>query len=184
MEMGLYLFISYFLGTCMTAWLVGRVSGVNLQTVNSGNLGARNAGRALGKKAFIITVLGDGGKGVAIVFIGRFLGFSNTIVALAVALCVIGHLYPFWLRFKGGKGVATCIGAMLFLSPTLFVGFIVGLLIGLLLTRSLTLSMIVGFFTYSLTIFVMDSIAYWPVLIAVVLVVWHHRQNIRERVVK
>ena len=78
MEIGLYLLMSYFLGTCMTAWLVGRLSGVNLQTVNSGNLGARNAGRALGKKAFIITVLGDAGKGIAIILIGGFLGYSNT----------------------------------------------------------------------------------------------------------
>lgn len=166
----------------MTAYFVGRWNGINLQKENTGNLGARNAGRTLGKTAFILTVLGDGGKGIAVVLLGRFLGFSDFWITLGILFVVAGHLYPFWLRFKGGKGIATGIGALLAFSPLLLLAFLGGLSLSLPFTKSLTISMIIGFFTYSVTILLTGRYELAVLIVMLTLLTIEHRQNIIERV--
>ncbi len=177
-----YLLFSYLLGTCMTAYFVGKWKGVNLQQENTGNLGARNAGRSLGKIAFFLTVLGDGGKGIVTVLIGRCLGFNDFWVTVGILFVVMGHLYPFWLRFKGGKGIATGIGALLTFSPLLLLSFLGGLILSLPFTKSLTISMILGFFTYSMTILLTGRYELVVLIAMLVLLTIEHRQNIMERV--
>ena len=178
----IYLLISYLLGTFMTAWFVGKWYGVALQTMNGGNLGARNAGRTLGKWAFIITAISDGLKGVAVVVGGRLLDFPKQTIALAVLAVVLGHLYPFWLKGRGGKGVATVIGAMLAFSPISIVAFLAALAFAFLLLKSMTLSMIVGFIAYGVAIIWLNLAGAPIVLVALALVIWKHRENIMERV--
>ncbi len=177
-----YLLFSYLLGTCMTAYFVGKWKGVDLQRQNTGNLGARNAGRTLGKAAFFLTVLGDGGKGIAVVLIGRYLGFTDFWITLGVLSVVLGHLYPFWLRFKGGKGVATGIGALLAFSPPLILALLAGFLLALPFTKSMTISMVAGFFTYSLAIVLMGRWELTVLIAMLILLTIEHRQNISERV--
>ena len=106
----------------MTAYFVGKWNGVNLQQVNSSNLGARNAGRTFGKFAFFVTVIGDGGKGIVVVLLGRYLDVSEFSLTVGIFFVVLGHLYPFWLKFKGGKGIATGIGALLVI-PVILISF-------------------------------------------------------------
>ena len=177
----IYILISYLLGNILMAAIVGKAKGVNLQHVNSGNLGARNAGRTLGKLAFVIVAVGDAFKGAVVVWAGRMLEFSEPIIALAGIAVVLGHLYPFWNKGKGGKGVATVVGAMLLFSPLYTIGLIVGFLGGMLLTRSATLSMVVGFTLYGVLVS-------WKLdggiilCIALLFVIWKQRKSIIERV--
>ncbi|MEG0473462.1 MAG: glycerol-3-phosphate acyltransferase [Solibacillus sp.] len=177
----LYVITSYLLGTVLTAALVARLKGVDLQNENSGNLGARNAGRTLGKSAFVIVAISDGLKGLLVVFIGRMLEFPELAIALAVIAVILGHLYPFWNKGKGGKGVATIIGAMVIFSPVHAVVFIIGFLITLLFTKSATLSMVSGFVIYG--VFILSQFeAGWVMSLALLLVIWKQRKNILERV--
>ena len=173
--------ISYLLGTILTAAVIAKLKGVKLHEQNSGNLGARNAGRTLGKAAFLIVAIGDGLKGLVVVVVGRSLDYSEWMIALAVIAVVLGHLYPFWNRGKGGKGVATIIGAMVAFSPLLFGAFLVGFLLCVLITKSATLSMVGGFIVYGIVLSIYME-AGWIVTIALVLVIWKQRHSIVERV--
>ena len=177
----LYILISYVIGNILMAAIVGKVKGVNLQQVNSGNLGARNAGRTLGKLAFVIVAVGDAFKGAVVVWAGRMLQFPELTIALAGIAVVLGHLYPFWNKGKGGKGVATVVGAMLLFSPFYTMYLIVGFLGGMLVTRSATLSMVVGFTLYGA--FISWKLEGGIVLcLALLLVIWKQRKSIIERV--
>ncbi|WP_431026786.1 glycerol-3-phosphate acyltransferase [Lysinibacillus sp. LZ02] len=177
-----YLVISYLIGTLMTAYFVGKWKGINLQQANTGNLGARNAGRTLGKVAFLLTVIGDGLKGVLVVFLGRYLGFEDVWITAGILFVVLGHLYPFWLKFKGGKGIATGIGALLTFSPILLLALIAGFVVSLPFTKSLTISMVIGFMTYSIYIVATGEFELLILVAILALLTFEHRQNLIERV--
>lgn len=166
----------------MTAWFVGRLYGQDLREVHSGNLGARNAGRTFGKSAFALTALGDVAKGIVVVIAGRYLELSERLVAASVLAVVCGHLYPFWLKGRGGKGVATVLGAMLAFHLPASALFIVSFAVIFSLKRSATLSLLAGFVLYSGAI-IYGHVAGWPfVVLAITLVIWKHRSNILKRV--
>ncbi|MCH7320422.1 glycerol-3-phosphate acyltransferase [Solibacillus sp. MA9] len=177
----LYIFLSYLVGTILFAVLVGKVKGIDLQQANSGNLGARNAGRTLGKGAFVIVAIGDGLKGLLVVLVGRLLDYSEITIALAVIAVILGHLYPFWNKGKGGKGVATIIGAMVMFAPLSFLVFLGGFGLSVILTKSATISMVVGFVAYGLPLVVQQP-AGSLFCIALLLVIWKQRKSIIERV--
>lgn len=107
----------YALGSVSFALLLARARGVDLRRVGSGNLGATNAGRALGRGAGALIFLLDALKGFApaIAFAGW--GQDPALGALAGAGAFLGHVWPLWHGFRGGKGVATLIGALLALAP-------------------------------------------------------------------
>ncbi|WP_285394809.1 glycerol-3-phosphate acyltransferase [Lysinibacillus sp. fls2-241-R2A-57] len=179
--LGLYWFLSYVVGNFMTAYVVGKAYGVNLQEHKSKNLGARNAGSVIGRAAFIWTFLGDSLKGVLIVAVGRLWHFEEWEIVLGACLVMLGHLFPFWLKFKGGKGVATFIGVGLALSPSLFLMMVVGTALTLIVTRSLTLSMLGGFVLYIGAIIYTDKLLlYIPILIAISFMLIKHMSNIKE----
>ncbi|MEK4229652.1 glycerol-3-phosphate acyltransferase [Solibacillus sp. FSL H8-0538] len=182
MTIALYLISCYLIGTIMAAYFVGKWYGTNLREANSGNLGARNAGRTLGKAAFFMTMILDALKGASSVLLGFALEISPLIIALGIFFSILGHLYPFWLKFKGGKGIATMAGGFLFFNPLLIAAMVVGMLLSLPITKSLTLSMIGGFITYSIAIMYVDANSYWPLLFALILITWEHRDNLKERV--
>lgn len=177
----LYIIISYLIGTLLFAGIVGKLKKVNLQNENSGNLGARNAGRTLGKWAFVIVAVGDALKGFLVVLIGRALAYSEPLIALAVIAVTLGHLYPFWNKGRGGKGVATIVGAMLAFSPLYSLVLLASFLVSMLATKSATLSMVISFVVYGVVV----SIAMPAGLIlsvALLLVLWKQRKSIMERV--
>lgn len=178
----LYMIVSYLIGTVMTAWFVGKACGQDLRLSHSRNLGARNAGRTLGKWAFIVTAVGDVGKGALVIFIGRYFELSELIVAAGLLAVVVGHLYPFWLKGRGGKGVATVLGAMLVFSWQASVVFVVGFSIALIVKRSATLGLISGLIFYSAALFYWKIAGTVLVSAAILLVIWRHRSNIAERV--
>lgn len=177
----IYWVLSYFTGTVLTAWFVGKWKGIDLRTERSGNLGARNAGTVLGKGAFLLTFLGDGGKGALVIFIGRLLELTPLEIATGFFLVVVGHLYPFWLKGKGGKGIATFIGAGLVFHPFAFSIVILVFLIGFAITRSATLSMNIAFPAYAIYFLWFQNYLIFAILaLLIILLLWRHRFDTKE----
>ncbi|HLX72476.1 MAG TPA: glycerol-3-phosphate acyltransferase [Verrucomicrobiae bacterium] len=107
-------FCAYMLGCFATGYyLVRQRLGEDIRELGSGSVGARNVGRVLGKAGFLITLLCDFGKGGLAVWIARYFTTDERIVALAMVAVVSGHVWPAQLRFHGGKGMATSLGALL-----------------------------------------------------------------------
>ena len=107
--------IGYAVGSLPIGYLVTqRTRGIDLRRVGSGNVGAANVYRTSGLRMAFAVMVADAGKGAGAVLLGG--GGGSNAVAAGVA-AVIGHIYPVWLRFKGGKGVATASGAFSVLSP-------------------------------------------------------------------
>ena len=105
---------AYLLGCFPTGYLLVRSrTGRDIRQIESGSTGARNVGRLLGRAGFALTVLGDFGKGALAVWGVREWTNSHLIVALAMLAVVVGHVWPVQLGFRGGKGVATALGALL-----------------------------------------------------------------------
>ncbi|WP_368186241.1 glycerol-3-phosphate 1-O-acyltransferase PlsY [Aestuariibius sp. HNIBRBA575] len=103
----------YLLGSVPFGVLLARVFGLgNLRDIGSGNIGATNVLRTGNKKAAFLTLLFDGGKGAVAVLLARHFAGEDA-VQLAGLMAFIGHCFPIWLRFKGGKGVATFFGILL-----------------------------------------------------------------------
>ncbi len=165
----------------MTAYFVGKIYKVNLQQERSKNLGARNAGSVIGKAAFIWTLLGDSLKGVLVVGLGHLWHLDEWIIIGGAAWVIVGHLFPIWLKFNGGKGVATFIGVGLALSPSLFFWMIIGTAFVMVFTRSLTLGMVGGFIFYVGAIILAGKLELYSLLVlAIVCMLIKHRSNIQE----
>jgi len=125
----IWVLVAYLCGTISFALLIGKIKGVDIRTVGSGNVGASNVGRAFGRKWGFLCFLLDVAKGaVPTAIAGAMLGYiSNDNLPAADAwkwlaigtAAIVGHMFPLWLRFKGGKGVATGLGVMLGIFPFL-----------------------------------------------------------------
>ncbi|MFA5864973.1 MAG: glycerol-3-phosphate 1-O-acyltransferase PlsY [Phycisphaerae bacterium] len=117
--------LSYFIGSIPFGFLLGRFKGIDLRRQGSNNIGATNAGRVLGKKYFFLVLFLDAAKGfIPTLIAGQILFRANAsrplmnMLWLIVAFCAIaGHNWPCWLKFKGGKGVATSLGVVLAIYP-------------------------------------------------------------------
>ncbi|MEX2214084.1 MAG: glycerol-3-phosphate 1-O-acyltransferase PlsY [Phycisphaeraceae bacterium] len=149
--------IAYLCGSISFALILGRVRGIDIRKAGSGNVGATNVGRVLGKKWGMLCFLLDVLKGflpvfiagLALGYIGGRAGSSGDCVPmtltqaeawkwLAILVCtVIGHVFPIWLKFKGGKGVATGLGALLGIWPVLSVAGLAGLGVWILIVKTL-----------------------------------------------
>jgi len=120
MQTALAILAAYLLGSVPFAMISSKVFGLaDPRTSGSGNPGATNVLRSGNKKAALMTLIGDALKGAVAVIAARQAGFSDTVIALVALAVFIGHLYPIFLKFKGGKGVATAAGVLLALDPIL-----------------------------------------------------------------
>ncbi|UCV03056.1 glycerol-3-phosphate 1-O-acyltransferase PlsY [Dechloromonas denitrificans] len=120
MQTTLAIVAAYLLGSIPFAMLSSRIFGLaDPRTYGSGNPGATNVLRSGNKKAALFTLIGDALKGWVAVFIAQQMGFSSTVIGLVALAVFFGHLYPVFLKFKGGKGVATAAGVLLALDPLL-----------------------------------------------------------------
>jgi acyl phosphate:glycerol-3-phosphate acyltransferase len=108
---------AYLCGSIPTGVLIARRLGVEVRKVGSGNIGATNVARSAGKKAGLLTLVGDAAKGLIPVLVVRFLNLGETTVAATAVAALLGHLFPLFLGFSGGKGVATGLGVFLGLAP-------------------------------------------------------------------
>jgi glycerol-3-phosphate acyltransferase PlsY len=173
--------LAYLLGSIPFAFLAGRARGIDLRTIGSGNLGAANVFRTLGRSWGIGVMAADIGKGVVAVLIARAIA-DDPWPAVAAGAAMAGHVFPVWLRFKGGKGVAVGGGAVIGLMP-LAAAILIGLwLVVLLTTRFSSLASIVSAVVATPLALLMDypwsSVVFAGLGSAAVLVL--HRGNLRR----
>ena len=172
---------AYLLGSIPFSYLVARRRGIDVRTVGSGNVGATNVMRAAGRAAGLTAFALDFVKGAAASDVVRRLAGPEVAAAAAVA-AVLGHMYPVWLAFKGGKGVATGAGAFL---PVLPLPTAIGLATFALvaaLTRYASVGSIAGASALALAAFWLrePSALAWAATLVAALIVWKHRGNLRR----
>ena len=178
----LLIFVAYLIGSVPTGYLLGKLRGVDVRTIGSGNVGATNVARAVGKSQGIITLIADAAKGYLPVFTALQLGQDSLTVALTAIAVFLGHLYPLFLNFQGGKGVATGFGALLALAPVATLVLVVVFVLTVVATRIVSLG--------SLTTAVAAPLSLWffhqpPVIVAMgcflgAMVIIRHRANIQR----
>ncbi len=180
---GLLIAIAYLLGSLSAAVITSKLLGLpDPRTRGSGNPGATNVLRIGGKKAAAITLFGDLLKGLIAILLGRLAGVDDAIVAAMGLAAFLGHLYPLFFGFKGGKGVATGLGVLLGLAWPVGMAALITWLIVALLTRysslsALSAAILTPFYTAWLT----DSPPFLYLSVALsLLLVWRHRENIRN----
>jgi glycerol-3-phosphate acyltransferase PlsY len=178
----LVLLMSYLLGAIPFSFLVARYFGVaDVRKAGSGNVGATNVMRTAGTLAGTLAFLLDAGKGGLASILARSLSSGDSIPAGAAAAAVFGHMFPIWLRFRGGKGVATGLGAFFPLAP-LPAGFaLVVFVLVLLLTRYVSIASLCG--TFALVVgafFLRPRPVALAALACALLIVWKHRGNLER----
>jgi glycerol-3-phosphate acyltransferase PlsY len=140
-----YLALGYLVGSLPFAVIVSKAFGLaDPRSFGSGNPGATNVLRTGNKAAAALTLLGDAAKGWLAMFVVGKLGADNTVIALAGLAAFIGHLFPVFLKFKGGKGVATAIGVLIGLDGMLAAGAMLTWLATAVVTRYSSLAAIVA----------------------------------------
>ena len=174
--------VSYLLGSIPFGYLLIRsAEGKDIRSFGSGNIGATNVFRR-SRLAGILTLVLDAGKGYLAVVLAGWLGGSLKWQAAAAVFAIIGHVFTVWLRFKGGKGVATGCGAYLALSPLAVLTTLGLFLVILLLTRYISASSIGATAFFPIWAYLYGEpmpVLLWAVLGAVLIITKHH-QNIRR----
>lgn len=183
----LYLFplLGYLLGSLSSAVLVSRMLGLaDPRTTGSRNPGATNVLRYGGKLAAILTLAGDVAKGAAAVALARLATDDSAVLALTALAAFVGHLYPVFFGFRGGKGVATALGVWLVLVPWVGVLLIVTWLLVAAVFRYSSLAALVAALAAPLyVLWLAPLVTYVAASIAMTgLLVWRHRANIRNLV--
>jgi len=179
----LLIFFGYLLGSIPWGLVISKAKGIDIRKVGSGNIGGTNVVRGLGFKWGLLTGILDVLKGVFPIFLAtKFLSFDWQIALVAIAP-VLGHIFPVWLNFKGGKGVATTVGVLLILLGwhellTLFLIWI--LILATFRIMSFTNLLLASFLplTFWLSSF---SLAYFTLgWVLFALIWWTHRENLKR----
>jgi glycerol-3-phosphate acyltransferase PlsY len=144
MEVYLLVLFAYLLGSVPTGYILGSVAGVDVRKAGSGNVGATNVARVVGKRYGILTLVADIAKGFVPVIVALNIGLTSTATAFVGIAAFLGHLYPVFLRFQGGKGVATALGVFLGLAPWATLILMAIFVLVLLATRVVSLSSMVA----------------------------------------
>ena len=169
--------IAYLMGNISPSIILGKIHGIDIKKEGSGNAGTTNALRVLGKKAALITLVIDIGKGVLAVIIGRLVGGAAVgyICALAV-FC--GHIWPCFYSFKGGKGVATAFGALLSVNWMLGLAALAVVAVGLALTQRMSVGSLLGAITFPILCWLLEPDFIWIGSVMALIVLIKHRANI------
>jgi glycerol-3-phosphate acyltransferase PlsY len=149
----LIILFAYLSGSISTAVWYGRIiHRVDIRNHGSGNAGATNSLRVLGKKAGIVVLVVDFLKGVLPILLAKYLGFDELVVLLAGLAAVIGHLLPIFSNFQGGKGVATSMGVIIGIFPIGALACFVVFLIVVVLTKYVSLGSILGAIAFPIAV--------------------------------
>lgn len=183
----LYLILAYLIGCIMFGFLVSKAFyHHDIRVQGSRNVGARNAGRLYGKKAFVIIFLGDALKGALVIWIARYFQFSETVQLIGLGIAIVGHIKPITLKFQGGKGISTFIGGMILFQPLLILVVILGFLLLFPFTKSFTFSGLGAFLL--IPVFLLIQQYDWgsclTVTCLILLLYLAHTENIKERLTK
>lgn len=181
----LVLVVAYVVGGIPFGLLYAKLTaGKDIRKEGSGNIGATNALRTLGKTAFFVTLALDIGKGLCAVWLAdRLTGGSLLWMSLAALAVVFGHAFSVFLGFTGGKSVASFIGAFLYLTPQPLLASALVLVVILAVTRYMSLASIIAVGSLPVACWLILQ-SPWPVVLAAVvssaLVIWRHKANIQR----
>lgn len=179
--------IGYIFGCCQTGYFIGKLNEIDIRNFGSGNSGTTNTLRVLGKKAAAITFLGDALKGVFSVCIARFLiaphvDISVTLLMMIAGLgAILGHDFPVFMKFKGGKGVATTGGVLFGMDPRMaLICFVIfSLITGV--SKYVSLGSIIMMIAIPFILY--GFYGYQPMIIGMGIIygalsIWRHRANV------
>jgi glycerol-3-phosphate acyltransferase PlsY len=176
--------LGYFVGSIPFAYLLSRHQGIDLRRAGSGNIGASNVLRTTGVRAAVLAMVLDGVKGTIAVLIAQLLSASLVPTVVAAFASVVGHVYPVWLRFRGGKGVATAAGAFAVLAPEALGIASLVFVVTVIATRFISVGSIAG----ALTLVIVAAISDVPGVVAIgatasmIVIVYRHRGNLARLV--
>lgn len=175
---------AYLLGSIPTGLLLGRLYGIDVRKEGSGNIGATNLYRTVGRKVGIMTLVGDCLKGMVPVLLAWKLGVIEPMQAWIGLAAFCGHVFSIFLLFKGGKGVATALGVYLALSPLAVLGALVVFLLLVVIWRYISLGSIVAAAIMPLIIYVLPHCTELLVASAIIsaIVILKHHTNISRLV--
>jgi len=177
--------VAYLLGSIPFGYLiVRRKEGADIRETGSGGTGATNVSRRAGKLAGVLTLLLDAAKGCIAVLIAKTVSGDDWVIAAAAIAALVGHIFPVWLSFRGGKGVATGVGIFLVLAPVALLCAGVVFVAIVLLTRFVSLGSIIAAVLIPVLVWVQSDSQ--PLLTAAIvgaaLIVFAHRSNIQRLV--
>jgi len=173
-------------GICTGYYLVRLKTGLDIRKQGSGGIGARNVGRVLGRSGFLITSLGDALKGAAAVLLAQFLELSAPAISVVLVVVIAGHIWPPTLQFRGGRGIATAIGAYLVYDFNLTVLLLATTSLLMLFRRSLVLSGLVAFLLLPVITLLLDFPLHAVASVAAVslIILFAHRERLKNAFTK
>lgn len=175
---------AYLLGSVPTGLLLAKALGVNIRETGSGNIGATNVYRTVGRKLGIITLICDCLKGLIPVLIAKWLDLPDLWIAATGLAALLGHVYTVWLKFKGGKGVATALGVFLGTSPLSVLGALVVFIVVIYIWRYVSLASITAAAVIPFLVWLSSGkqeLVVMSVIIAGVVIFRHHENISRLR---
>lgn len=179
MSFALTTIIAYALGSISPSIIMGKLAGIDIKKEGSGNAGATNTLRVLGKKAAIITLLIDISKGVIAVYLAGCL-FGALHSYIACIFVILGHIFPIWYNFKGGKGVAVSFGALLAVNPLIAVCALLVVIAFVLIFRMVSLGSIMAAVSAPIFSYFFEPEFLPYVIFPAILIIYMHRSNIRR----
>jgi acyl phosphate:glycerol-3-phosphate acyltransferase len=175
---------SYLLGSLpFGLWLARWWKGVDIRTLGSGNIGSTNVGRICGPVAGAVVFAFDVGKGLLPPLVGHALGLDSQWLILAAMLAIIGHNYSVWLGFKGGKGIATSLGALLGVAPPVGLVAFVLFALEIVTLRWVSVGSIIGALSLPVLMPIFYPGDYYRLAfgtLACIMAVYKHRANIQR----
>lgn len=179
MERYLILILSYILGSIPFSLIITKAQGIDLRKIGSGNIGATNVLRTGNKSLAALALLLDSFKGFIAVYIAQqFLNGDDFYIHLSAILAVFGHMFPIWLKFKGGKGVATTLGVLIALNIDITLVFVITWIVVFLAFRYSSLASLSATAISVITSFFFEVDLFLTLLTIGVLVFLKHYRNI------
>ena len=177
-----FLLLAYLLGSIPFGVLISKIYRIDIRKVGSKGSGATNVLRTVGKKPALLTLLGDVGKGIAAVLLGKIFLSSPPLVAGMGLVAIIGHDWPVFAKFHGGKGVATSSGVFLILTPLPLLLTLLIWLVVLGLWRYVSLASIMAgiFLPLFIWFFFGIGVLFYISLAAGILLIYRHRSNVQR----
>lgn len=184
-ELSFIAFGAYLLGCFATGYyLVRTLKDLDIRNIGSGSVGARNVSRVLGRTGFLVTTLGDALKGALAVWIARRFFSDDRLALMALLAVVAGHIWPVQLRFGGGKGVATSLGALLLYDWRLVVVYVAVFICGLVIVRKTILPGLFAFICVPTAGFWLhrDILDLTALTLLAAMIVFAHRTNLIKEI--
>ncbi|WP_367363634.1 glycerol-3-phosphate 1-O-acyltransferase PlsY [Wolbachia endosymbiont (group B) of Scrobipalpa ocellatella] len=179
MEKYIILILSYVIGSIPFSLIIAKINGINLREVGSGNIGATNVARTGNKRLAVLALFLDSLKGfVAVYTAQQFCDNNDFYIYVSAILAVLGHMFPIWLRFNGGKGVATTLGVLIALNISIALAFVFVWLIVFFIFRYSSLASLTATAAAVIASFFFQKELFLILLTVAILIFLKHYKNI------